>query len=122
MKACREGAIGLSEGAPIIDTSLCIECGDCARACPTGTLALGESRYVMVAGGKLGRHPRLAMRVGEESELGAVLGTLDRALAALIANGSAGGRLAAIMDRGATGAFTGENETERTPIKEVADG
>lgn len=122
VKACREGAVSLSEGAPIIDASLCIECGDCARACPTGALALGESRYVIVAGGKLGRHPRLATRVGEESEVAAVLETLDRVLAELITNGSAGGRLAAIMDSGATGAFTGENETERTPIKEVADG
>jgi len=121
VKACREGAVSLSQGAPIIDTSLCIECGDCARACPTGALALGETRYVIVAGGKLGRHPRLAKRVGGESQVAAVLETLDRALAALM-NGKAGERLAAIMDRGATGAFTGEHETERTPIKEVADG
>jgi anaerobic sulfite reductase subunit C len=122
VQACHEGAISLREGAPVIDTSLCIQCGDCARACPTGALALGEACYVVVAGGKLGRHPRLAARVGEQSELRAVLETLDRALAALMTNGKAGGRLAGIMDKAATGVFREKTEATEHRSKEVVDG
>lgn len=35
VKACPEGAISQNaEGFPVIDYSLCIECGKCVRQCP----------------------------------------------------------------------------------------
>jgi anaerobic sulfite reductase subunit C len=124
VKACHEKAISVSgsENTLTINPKLCIECGDCARACPTGARALGERRYVIVAGGKLGRHPRLATRAGKESELPAALRVFDLALAALMTNGRAGDRLASLMENGARGVFMGENESDETPIEEVADG
>ncbi|MCJ7830357.1 MAG: 4Fe-4S binding protein [Desulfobacterales bacterium] len=61
-EACREEAIVLDPEtpAPGIDWRRCLNCGQCVRACPTGTLAEGRRGYRVLLGGKLGRHPRLA--------------------------------------------------------------
>jgi dissimilatory sulfite reductase (desulfoviridin) alpha/beta subunit len=65
VESCREDAITLDaeSGGPMIDVDLCIDCGECVRGCPTGTLQGGENGYVVMLGGKLGRHPRLASRM-----------------------------------------------------------
>ncbi len=60
---CDETAVTLRENIPIIDHRRCLMCGKCVAACPTGTLteAIG---YRVMLGGRLGRHPRLAMETG----------------------------------------------------------
>ena len=60
--ACKEDAIilDLENEAPVIDDDLCLQCGKCIPACPTGTLAEGQKGYRVQLGGKLGRHPQLA--------------------------------------------------------------
>ena len=58
--ACKEKAVALQGGRPMIDVSICLFCADCARVCPTGTLKEGKRGYRIFVGGKLGRHPRLA--------------------------------------------------------------
>jgi len=57
---CREEAVSLSEEGPIFDYSRCVSCGVCIRACPCGSITGQWSGYRLLAGGKLGRHPRLA--------------------------------------------------------------
>jgi len=59
---CREKAITLdgNQNNPVIDTSLCLNCGQCIDACPTGTIKKGEPGFRVQLGGKMGRHPRLA--------------------------------------------------------------
>jgi dissimilatory sulfite reductase (desulfoviridin) alpha/beta subunit len=57
---CRESAIILEDGHPVIAPSKCLFCAQCARVCPTGTLKEGGKGYRILVGGKLGRHPRLA--------------------------------------------------------------
>jgi len=61
-EACREEAIVLDPetSEPGIEWRRCLHCGQCVRACPTGTLAEGRRGYRVLLGGKLGRHPRLA--------------------------------------------------------------
>ena len=59
-EACRENAVRLSDDAPEIDMGLCLGCGQCIKACPTGTLTRAHEGYRVLLGGKLGRHPRLA--------------------------------------------------------------
>ena len=63
--SCREDAITLGSRipGPIIDTQRCLACGSCIPACPTGTLAVQAQGYRIQLGGKLGRHPRLAMEL-----------------------------------------------------------
>ncbi len=62
LEACKEDAIRIdtAQERPIIDNDLCLKCGKCIPACPTGTLAEGQTGYRVQLGGKLGRHPQLA--------------------------------------------------------------
>jgi dissimilatory sulfite reductase (desulfoviridin) alpha/beta subunit len=51
------------DSGPVIDRERCINCGRCIPVCPTETLATGQQGYRIQLGGKLGRHPRLAMEL-----------------------------------------------------------
>jgi anaerobic sulfite reductase subunit C len=64
--ACSETAVALTDdddSGPVIDRVRCINCGRCIPVCPTETLATGKQGYRIQLGGKLGRHPRLAMEL-----------------------------------------------------------
>lgn len=62
---CNENAIVLDseKGVPVIDPGPCLACGRCIRACPEGTLVEGQKGFRVMLGGRLGRHPRLAMEI-----------------------------------------------------------
>lgn len=64
-EACPDGAVSMAAGetAPVLDMRRCQHCGKCVAVCPTGTLAEGERGYRIQVGGKLGRHPRLALPI-----------------------------------------------------------
>jgi dissimilatory sulfite reductase (desulfoviridin) alpha/beta subunit len=97
--ACREGAISV-EGGLEIGVSRCLGCGDCVRACPTGALSLRSGGCRVLAGGKLGRHPRLGQEVlacGTAEDVTALLADL---LEALQAHGRPGERLGEVLARG----------------------
>jgi len=113
VKACREQAMEVRGGAPSIAAERCLGCGDCVRACPSGALAPGQPGYLVLVGGKLGRHPRLAAAVARVTELDAVLHVLDRALDASM-KGLPGERLGEIMEREAAGQLPAHGETRRT--------
>jgi len=61
--ACREDAIVLNEDMqiPVIDGQKCLMCAKCIEACPTGTIDDKQKGFRVLLGGRLGRHPRLAM-------------------------------------------------------------
>ncbi len=56
-EACRENAIDFN-GMPEFREN-CIGCGDCMRACEQGAIS-GSVKFRLLAGGRLGRHPRFA--------------------------------------------------------------
>ncbi len=62
---CREHAVTLADTppTPVIDHRRCLACGRCVAVCPTGSLATGRQGFRIQLGGKLGRHPRLAMEL-----------------------------------------------------------
>jgi dissimilatory sulfite reductase (desulfoviridin) alpha/beta subunit len=62
VQACKEAAITLNmeTGGPEIDSAFCLNCGQCMKVCPTGTIAEGRKGFRVLLGGKLGRHPQLA--------------------------------------------------------------
>jgi len=64
-EACDEQAIELDTKIqrPIIHDALCLNCAKCIRVCPTGTLTEKQKGYRVMLGGRLGRHPRLAIEV-----------------------------------------------------------
>jgi dissimilatory sulfite reductase (desulfoviridin) alpha/beta subunit len=61
-ESCAERAIALTSEnrPPRIDPQRCLNCGQCIRACPTGTVAEAWKGFRVQLGGRLGRHPRLA--------------------------------------------------------------
>lgn len=48
---------------PIIDYDRCLSCSKCITACPAGTLTEMQKGFRVMLGGRLGRHPRLAMEI-----------------------------------------------------------
>jgi len=67
VEVCDEKAITLDEEkeTPLIDYGQCLMCAKCIRACSTGTIGEKEKGFRVMLGGRLGRHPRLAMEVQE---------------------------------------------------------
>ncbi len=63
--ACKENAIALDQEKemPLIDYDHCLLCAKCIHVCPTGTMIEQEKGFRVLLGGRLGRHPRLAMEV-----------------------------------------------------------
>jgi dissimilatory sulfite reductase (desulfoviridin) alpha/beta subunit len=74
--ACPDGAVSLADGLAVVDPAACLACGRCVAVCPTGAMS-GADGWRVVAGGRLGRRPRLASELPElmsEVEALAVLG------------------------------------------------
>ncbi len=67
VEGCDENAVTLDEEkeTPLIDYGQCLMCAKCIKACPTGTIGEKEKGFRVMLGGRLGRHPRLAMEVPE---------------------------------------------------------
>ena len=65
VEVCKEAAIKLSDSdaSPQIDPDFCVRCGQCVPVCPTGTIVSGQTGYRVLLGGRLGRHPRLAIEL-----------------------------------------------------------
>ncbi|MCF6247792.1 MAG: 4Fe-4S binding protein [Desulfobacula sp.] len=63
--ACKENAVALDENRqiPVIDYDCCLMCAKCIYACPTGTIKEQKKGFRVLLGGRLGRHPRLAMEI-----------------------------------------------------------
>ena len=62
---CKENAIILdkTKKSPIINFKSCVMCGQCIDACPTGTIEIEKKGFRVQVGGKLGRHPQLAVEL-----------------------------------------------------------
>ncbi len=99
IEVCAEAAISMAEEKAIIDRGACLNCGQCARACPTGALHLNKVGYKVLAGGKLGRHPRLATELMAMADTGDVAASLKRCVELFINEGRPGERLGSVLDR-----------------------
>ena len=65
IEACKEKCIRLNNRLkkPEIDFECCLKCGQCIGACPSGTIEAAFKGFRVQLGGKLGRHPRLAVEL-----------------------------------------------------------
>jgi len=99
VEVCDEGAILLDEESvnPIINYDQCLMCAKCIKACPTGTIQAREKGFRVMLGGRLGRHPRLAMEVAGLHSHDAVLKIVQNALKFYKANSKDGQRFSHIL-------------------------
>ena len=98
---CRENALfrDKDNGRPVLDTSRCLGCGDCASVCPSGTLEVVNSGFRVMLGGKLGRHPRLATELDGVRTHQQVLELLETVIRHYKEHNRGGERLGDIIER-----------------------
>ncbi|MCX5865053.1 MAG: 4Fe-4S dicluster domain-containing protein [Deltaproteobacteria bacterium] len=100
LAACKEEAITLNAGpGPQFDWQRCLACGQCARACPTGTIAQDLSGYRILLGGKLGRHPRLGQELSGIFSAETTLTIIDTCLTHFKAQNKEGERFGELLNR-----------------------
>lgn len=112
VNVCRDAAISLDDAVslnkttgsptpdnptPVIDPDLCQKCGQCIDACPAGCLEEAASGYRVQLGGRLGRHPRLAMELDGIHSSQEVLTILKNALALYKSRSTNGTRFSHIL-------------------------
>jgi anaerobic sulfite reductase subunit C len=62
---CKEKAIVIRNGVSVLDEQKCLQCGVCVRSCPFNLLKASNTRYLIVVGGRRGRHPRIGRELIE---------------------------------------------------------
>ncbi len=107
IKACREEAIIMKEGRPSIIEERCLLCGDCRRACPLEAINARERGYLVLIGGKLGRHPQLARPLLHMASEDQVVTALELTLDFYKRHSQKGERLGTVIQR------TGWRELEK---------
>ena len=99
VEACKEGAVVVRDGRPMLDLSRCLTCGQCVRVCPTGTLREGKKGYRILVGGKLGRHPRFGEELPGIYDPEEALRMLNRCLDLYQQSCKSGERFGEILER-----------------------
>jgi anaerobic sulfite reductase subunit C len=56
---CKERAIVIKNGISVLNPAKCVQCGVCIRSCPFDLLKADDSHYLVLIGGRRGRHPRI---------------------------------------------------------------
>lgn len=62
---CPDNAIIMAQDLPNFDMNLCQGCKSCFEACPEDCISISDPMARVLMGGKLGRHPHLAVVVAE---------------------------------------------------------
>ena len=62
---CKEKALVLQDGKPLLDRNRCVLCADCIQSCPTDAWKTKRMGYAVYAGGKNGRHPMLGEKIAD---------------------------------------------------------
>lgn len=60
---CKEKAISIKKGVSVLNPSKCVQCGTCVRSCPFDLLKSSGEHYLIVVGGRRGRHPRIGKKL-----------------------------------------------------------
>jgi anaerobic sulfite reductase subunit C len=90
---CPDNAIELQDVA-IHDPDRCLGCMNCFEACEEGAIILSPPFARLYLGGKLGRHPRLALPAGQASESAQAVQVFSQAVERYLEEAPPGMRLA----------------------------
>jgi len=98
-EVCPEKAISIITNKADINRDLCLNCGQCIRACRFEAMLAAKSGFRVLAGGKLGRHPRLASNLFNLTDLDGATKALQLCIELLINEGQPGERFGTIIER-----------------------
>jgi anaerobic sulfite reductase subunit C len=100
VEACIETCITLDneKNTPEIDHERCLKCGKCVHVCPTGTITAKDKGFRVQLGGKLGRHPKLAVELDGIYSENEVLQMIKGCIDYYIKHSKHGERFAEIFD------------------------
>ena len=99
VRACRDGALRMENGRPVLDASRCIFCGDCIKACAFEAMAPGRTGHAVFVGGKHGRHPHVSYPVAAFLSDEQALAVVAAVVAWYQEQGAKAERLGATLDR-----------------------
>jgi dissimilatory sulfite reductase (desulfoviridin) alpha/beta subunit len=70
---CKENAILIKNGVSVLNPEQCVQCGVCIHSCPFNIIQAEHRHYLIIVGGRRGRHPHigreLVMAEGEDQVL-----------------------------------------------------
>jgi anaerobic sulfite reductase subunit C len=97
---CEESAVILSEGRLLgTDPKRCVRCGACAGVCAPQALRNDGATYRVLVGGKLGRHPQLAVELARGLDTDQVVALVSRIVKTYKTNALSGERLGTLVNR-----------------------
>lgn len=99
VKACKEQSVSLDAAGPVFNYDLCLNCGDCTRYCSREAITNSPVHYQVLIGGKLGRHPHLALTVANEADWATVEDLFIKAIQAYQNMALDGERFADLVQR-----------------------
>ena len=97
--ACPEGVIALEGGTPVLNRKRCLLCGNCIRACTPRALHTGRKGLSIMVGGRLGRHPRLALRLADLASTEEAVSRLTELCDVYLKTARPGERFGSFLDR-----------------------
>lgn len=98
-KVCPNKAISMVEGKPVVDKAKCLYEGNCIASCPADAWQETRRGYLLYAGGKIGRKPRLGQVVGEFIPADRAVEAVESVLKAFGLLGQKGERIADTIGR-----------------------
>jgi dissimilatory sulfite reductase (desulfoviridin) alpha/beta subunit len=101
-EACPDEALAVVGGPPLWDAQACQGCQACQDACPLGCVSLNRQGVRLLLGGKLGRHPRLAIPAGEYADPAQALAAMAQVVDRYLSDARPGERFAAWHQRQAS--------------------
>src|SRR3989338_707108 len=99
VQECKESAIVIDGGSPVIDYDRCVRCGACVLVCPVDALVTQKAGYSVFIGGRLGLHPKFATRVLEMEDEDAVIRALKAVVRIHLQKGEGNERFGSLIDR-----------------------
>jgi len=99
VEACREGAVEIVGKRAVLRPGRCVGCGLCVRHCPAKAMQTEGLRFRLLAGGKLGRHPRFATEVASELREEQLCGAVRRVIEFIKAQARPDERVGDVVER-----------------------
>lgn len=112
-KVCPNQAITIEEGKAVMDKSKCLYEGNCIASCPVDAWIEKRRGYLLYAGGKIGRKPRLGQIVAEFVPAEEAIDYVERVLKAFAVLNKQGERIADTLNRVGLDTFREEMLVEK---------